>query len=118
GDDGSAAFTLPPHCHDVVLLPALPAEGQRKEELGPIAWSVCLAGGRDVTICFGLQRGVCGLATADELVETKGEHRKASDCAGDVLTSHELSLDEPEGLVLGKIHESSKLPTRPIRSGQ
>jgi hypothetical protein len=59
--------------HRVVVLAALPAEGQREQHTAAVARHVVLPLDGDEAPAFGLQGGVDGVAAADELVDAKGE---------------------------------------------
>src|SRR5215475_6426809 len=72
-DDGSLTHTP----YAIVFLPTFAAEDEREQHMLPGAWFELLPGDRQIPLLFWLQGGIDCVTSADELMQTKRERRKA-----------------------------------------
>jgi hypothetical protein len=86
--------------YDVVVLAARPAEREREQRAVAVAGHEPLPVERQVPGHRRLRRGVDGVATAQELVQTEREHREAGRRVDDVVAGHELLADHLAAAVL------------------
>ena len=81
----------------VVLLSALAAEGEWREQLGAVARDKFLRLDGEVACRLILQTGVDRIAAANELMQAKCEHRESGLRMADLRAKHQVALNRRDG---------------------